>query len=100
MGATMPADDTLPASRLPLLPDPAQVLRYFPEVFGIREDTEGLDALPEPDRLRLAGARPLEPPEAVLLDRVLQLVPTPLLRPIERIIVVPTRGTGHVRVAT
>jgi hypothetical protein len=47
------------------------------------------------ERQRYATARALEPPEAVLLDRVLQLVPRRLLRGIDRIVVLPTRGTGR-----
>jgi len=48
-----------------------------------------------PERQRYAAARPPEPPEAVLLDRVLQLVPLRILRGIDRVVVLPTRGTAR-----
>jgi hypothetical protein len=55
----------------------------------------GLDAPAAQERLRLAGARLPEPPEAVLLDRVLQVVPAALLEPIERVLIVQSRGTAR-----
>src|SRR6266540_2469927 len=91
----MPVDDTLPPSRLPALPELDQILYHFPKAFGIRADAEGLDGLPPPERQRYAAARPPEPPEAVLLDRVLQLVPLRILRGIDRVVVLPTRGTAR-----
>ena len=42
-----------------------------------------------------AGACLPEPPEAVLMDRVLQLVPLELLRGVERIVMLPSRGTAR-----
>src|SRR6266496_1390680 len=91
----MPVDDTLPPSRLPALLELDQILGHFPAAFGIRVDTAWLDALPVSERQRYATARLPEPPEAVLLDRVLQLVPRRLLQGIDRIVVLPTRGTGR-----
>ncbi len=91
----MPFDDTLPPSRLPALPELGQVLAHFPSTFGIRVDTDGLELLPVLERQRYAAARPPEPPEAALLDRALQLVPLRLLRGVERIVVLPTRGTAR-----
>jgi hypothetical protein len=91
----MPLDETLPPSRLPAFPELDQILAHFPAAFGIRVDTDGLDQLPAVERQRYATARPPEPPEAVLLDRVLQLVPLGLLRRVERIVVLPTRGTAR-----
>lgn len=91
----MPFDDTLPPSRLPPFSEVDQILAHFPAAFDIRVDTGGLERLPALERQRFAAARPPEPPEAVLLDRVLQLVPARLLRGIERILVLPTRGTAR-----
>jgi hypothetical protein len=91
----MPFDYTLPESRLPAFPGLDQILGHFPAAFGIRVDSDGLDRLPVLEHQRYAAARPPEPPEAVLLDRVLQVVPPSLLQGIERILVVPTRGTAR-----
>src|SRR6266508_110988 len=91
----MPFDDSLPPSRLPAFPELDQVLAHFPDAFGIRVDTDGLDRLPAVERQRYAAARLPEPPESVHLDRVLQLVPLRLLSGIERILVLPTRGTAR-----
>jgi hypothetical protein len=91
----MSFDDTLPPSRLPAFPELDQILAHFPAAFGVRVDVVGLDLLPALERQRYASARPPEPQEAVLLDWVLQLVPRRLLRGIERIILVPTRGTAR-----
>ncbi len=91
----MPVDDTLPPSQLADILAINQILHHFPAAFGIRVDTAGLDELPELERQRYGTARPPEPPEAVLLDQVLQLVPRRLLRGIDRILVLPTRGTGR-----
>jgi hypothetical protein len=91
----MPVDDALPPSRLPAFPDLERALRHFPAAFGVRVDTEGLNALPATEAQRYASARHLEPPEAVLLDRVLQRVPLHLLQSVERLVVLPTRGTGR-----
>jgi hypothetical protein len=91
----MPSDDTLPPSRLPAFPEIDEILAHFPAAFGIRVDTDGLDRLPAVERRRYAAARPPEPPEAVLLDRVLQLTPLRLLWGVERIVVLPTRGTAR-----
>lgn len=91
----MPSDDDLPPSRLPERVEQEQIVRHFSEAFGIRVDVEGIEALPASERLSLAGARPPEPPEAVLLDRVLQLVPAALLTPVARIVMLPSRGTAR-----
>ena len=91
----MPLEDELPPSRLPVNVSADQITAHFAEAFRLRVDPIGLDALPAQERLRLAGARLPEPPEAVLLDRVLQLVPAALLEPIERVVVLQSRGTGR-----
>jgi hypothetical protein len=91
----MPADDTLPPSLLSALPELDQILGHFPAAFGVRVDTDRLDVLPSLEPQRYATARPPEPPEAALLDRVLQLVPRRFLHDVERIIVLPTRGTAR-----
>src|SRR5947209_7757790 len=88
-------DHELPPSRLPSSVQVPQIDRHFLEAFGIRVDLDGLDALPALERQRLASARPLEPPEAVLLDRVLQLVPRELLQSVERVCMLQTRGTAR-----
>lgn len=62
---------------------------------GVRVDLHALDALPALERLSLAGARLPEPPEAVLLDRVLQLVPAPLLAAVDRVLIVDTGETAR-----
>src|SRR5438067_2290547 len=91
----MPLDDELPPSRLPLDVQADEIAQHFLAAFGVRVDVEGLDALPGWERLSLAGARLPEPPEAVLLDRVLQLVPRALLVAVERIVIVQSRGTAR-----
>jgi hypothetical protein len=91
----MAFDDTLPPSRLPAFVEFDQILAHFPAAFGIRVDTDGLHRLPAVDRQRYATARPPEPPEAVLLDRVLQLAPLRLLRGVDRMVILPTRGTAR-----
>src|SRR5262245_60780651 len=91
----MPFDDSLVPSRLPALPSAAQIVQHFPLAFGVRVDVEGLDTFPALERLRLKHARPPEPPEAVLLDRVLQLAPPALLVPIRRVLILGTRGTAR-----
>ena len=47
------------------------------------------------ERLGFAGARLPEPPEARLLDRVLQVVPRALLRPVQRIVIVDSGVIGR-----
>src|SRR5688572_20242167 len=91
----MPLDDNLPPPRLPEGPSPRQIVGHILREFGVRVDTEGLDDLPERMRRHVTGARLPEPPEAVVLDRVLQLVPRMLLRSVERIVMVQTRGTAR-----
>lgn len=91
----MPLDDTLPPSRLPANPTAAEIVRHFPSSFGVPVDVEGVGALPALERLSLAGARLPEPPEAVLLDRVLQLVPAELIRTVKRLVIVQSRGTAR-----
>jgi hypothetical protein len=91
----MPLDQSLPPSRLSADPSAEETVRQFSSVLGVRVDLEGLNTLPAQERLSLAGARLPEPPEAVLLDRVLQLVPPVLLRPVERIVIVQSRGTAR-----
>jgi hypothetical protein len=91
----MPVDDELPPSRLPNDVQAPQVVAHFPETFGIRVDLDDLDALPALERQSLSGARLPEPPEAVLLDRVLQLLPDALLAPVQRVVILPSRGTAR-----
>jgi hypothetical protein len=88
-------DSELPPSQLSVEVQEYQTVRHFAEAYGIRVDLDGLDALPALERLSLAGARLPEPPESVLLDRVLQLVPPALLEPVERLVIVASRGTGR-----
>lgn len=91
----MPRDDALPTSRLQPHVGREQVVRHFPEAFGVRVDREGLDLVQERERISFEGARLPEPPEAVLMDRVLQLVPVEMLRGVERIVILPSRGTAR-----
>jgi hypothetical protein len=91
----MPRDDTLPASRLPARPTAQQVASHFPVERGVRVDLGGLEALPPQERLSLASARLPEPPEAVLLDRVLQLVPRHMLAVVERVLIVASGETAR-----
>src|SRR5258707_401752 len=91
----MPLDDELPPSRLPSQVQAQQIARHFPEAFGVRVDLDDLDTLPALERQSLFGARLPEPPEAVLLDRVLQLIPKALLAPAERLVMLPSRGTAR-----
>ncbi|MBI3970823.1 MAG: hypothetical protein HY332_06000 [Chloroflexi bacterium] len=91
----MPLDDDLPPSRLPSHVPARQVVEHFPGAFGIRVHVDDLNALPTLERQSLSGARLPEPPEAVLLDRVLQLVPLELLQAVERIVILQTRGTAR-----
>lgn len=90
----MPLDDVLPPPRLPPLARKEQIEGHFPAAFGVRVDVGDLDALPPRIRASLTGLRLPEPPEAVLLDRVLQVVPTVPLRLIERILIVDAGITG------
>jgi hypothetical protein len=91
----MPIDDDLPPTRLALDRSANQITEHFAEACGVRVDAVSLAALPAEERLRLAGARQPEPPEARLLDRVLQLVPPVLLGPIERVVILQSRGTAR-----
>jgi hypothetical protein len=91
----MSLDRALPPSQLPTHPNAAQIARYFAERCGVRVDLAGLDMLPAYVRLSLQGARLPEPPEAAMLDRVLQLIPTPLLKAVDRVPVVDTGETGR-----
>jgi hypothetical protein len=91
----MPVDRPLPPPRLSLRASAGEIVQHFPERSGVRVDLAALDALPALERLSLAGARLPEPPEAVLLDRVLQLVPAPLLAAVDRILIVDTGETGR-----
>ena len=94
----MPADETLPPSRLPRLVGADQIASHFPEAFGIRVDTDDFDSLPPSLRLRLNRTRLPEPPEAMALDRVLQVVPPSALRLIERVLINDAGVTGHLGV--
>src|SRR5438094_107258 len=90
----MAVDETLSPPRLRVRSAREQIVRHFPTAFGVRIDPGDLAALPDRERLSLAGARLPEPPEAVLLDRVLQLVPVRLLEPVDRILIVDRGSTG------
>lgn len=91
----MPRDDTLPISRLPARATARQVTGHFPAEYGARIDLDGLEALPPQERLSLVGARLPEPPEAVLLDRVLQLVPPHMLAVVERVLIIASGETAR-----
>jgi hypothetical protein len=91
----MPLDDHLPLPHLPARLESAEIARHFESAFQIMVDPAGINVLPAADRLSLAGARLPEPPEAVLLDRVLQLVPTNLLTPVKAVLILTSRGTGR-----
>src|SRR5919197_1554782 len=88
----MPLDDVLPSSRLPHEPAGGQIVAHFHTAHGVRVDW---DDLTMNERLGLAGARLPEPPEAHLLDRVLQLVPRALLQPVQRILIVDNGAVGR-----
>ena len=91
----MSPDHALPPSRLPAHPGARQIAQHFAETYGVRIDLGALDLLPAYVRLSLAHARPPESPEATLLDRVLQLVPAPLLEAVDRVLIVDTGETGR-----
>lgn len=91
----MALDQSLPSSRLSLRDSVDEIVRHLPAACGVRVDLEGLEALPASARLSLVGARPPEPPEAALLDRVLQIVPAPLLEAVDRVLIVDTGETGR-----
>ena len=91
----MPADRSLPRAQLSPRASPDEIVRHFATDVGVRVDLRELVALPALERLSLAGARLPEPPEAVLLDRVLQLVPAPLLAAVDRVLIVDTGETGR-----
>ena len=91
----MPPDDSLPPSRLPEQPTGEQIVAHFQVVCGVRVDLEGLDALSASERLALTGARLPEPPEAHLLDRVLQVVPQAMRSAIGRIVLLDSRAIGR-----
>jgi hypothetical protein len=90
----MPPDDVLPPPHLPPLAREEQIVRHFPAAFGVRIDVGDVDALPPHITASLTGVRLPEPPEAVLLDRVLQVVPAIPLRLIERILIADAGVTG------
>lgn len=91
----MPLDDELPTPRRPARLEPEQIVHHFLEEFGVRVDRDHLDLVPERERMGFENARLPEPPEAVLMDRVLQLLPVDLLRGVERIVILPSRGTAR-----
>jgi hypothetical protein len=91
----MPLDRVLPLSQLPADATTDQIARHFAQAWGLRVDLSELHVLPAYVRLSLAGARPPEPPEAALLDRVLQVVPTSLLTAVDRLLIVDTGETGR-----
>src|SRR5207244_565864 len=80
--------------RLPARTSADQMADHFAGTYGVRVDLGALDVLPAHVRLSLAGARPPEPAEAALLDRVLQVVPAPLLKAVDRLLIVDTGETG------
>ena len=88
----MPLDDALPPSRLPLDPARGQIVAHFQTAYGVRVDWHDMTRT---ERLGLAGARLPEPPEAHLLDRVLQVVPPFLLRTVQRILIVDNGTVGR-----
>src|SRR4051794_15464196 len=90
----MPLDRALPPRR-PARPNAEQIARHFVETFGVGVDPADLETLPAHVRLGLAGARLPEPPEAALLDRVLQLIPAQLLKAVDRVLIVDTGETGR-----
>jgi hypothetical protein len=94
----MPRDDTLPPSRLPPFATAEHIVRHFSEECGVRVDVNDLDALPSRMRLRLSGVRLPEPPEAALLDRVLQVVPSAVFKLVIRMLIVDAGITAHLGV--
>jgi hypothetical protein len=94
----MPLDETLPPSRLTPRTGSEEIVRHFVAAFGVRVDVDGLEHLPRPVRLRLTGVRLPEPPEAVLLDRVLQALPLVVLGTVERVLIVDNGTMGHLGV--
>jgi hypothetical protein len=91
----MPLDDQLPPPRLPAKLNVSAIADHFTRTFGVVVDPAAFSSLPQAERLGLAGARLPEPPEAALLDRVLQLVPAVLLAPAEAILIVASRDIGR-----
>jgi hypothetical protein len=91
----MPVDRSLPPPRLSRRASVSEIVRHFREAFGVRVDLEGLELLAPLARLRLAGARLPEPPEAVLLDRILQVVPLIFLAAVDRVLIVDSGETGR-----
>ena len=91
----MPLDDELPPSRLPARSEQERIVQHFTDAFGVRVDPEGLDVVQEREHVSFIGARLPKPLEAVLMDRVLQLVPVEMLRGVERIVMLPSRGTAR-----
>jgi hypothetical protein len=87
----MPVDDSLPQPLLPPRASRDEIARHVPTTFGPRVDVNGV---PEAEMLRLAGARLPDVNEARLLDRVLQLVPPPLLSAVTRILIVDNGMVG------
>lgn len=85
----------MPPTRLAPRVSQDEIVRHFAEVCGIPVDLEDLDTLPPWLRLRLAGARLPEPPEARLLDRVFQVVPPAVLRLVSRMFIVDAGITAH-----
>lgn len=88
----MPLYDSLPPSRLPRHLTAEGVAHHFSVTLGVRVD---LQELPQGERAALARARLPTPPEARLLDRVLQLVPPGLLTAVERLLIVDSGAVGQ-----
>lgn len=91
----MPLDEALPPSQLSAGMQRGDIAEHFKHSFGVVVDPSALPALPGIERLSLTGARLPEPSEALLLDRVLQVVPAALLAPVEAIVILADRGTGR-----
>jgi hypothetical protein len=87
----MPLDASLPASQLARA-TAEEILRHFHAAYSVRVD---LEDVPAAERLSLVGARLPEPPEARLLDRVLQVVPPGLRRAVDRILIVDNGVAGQ-----
>jgi hypothetical protein len=91
----MPLDDVLPPTQLPPTCGASEIVAHFASAFDVRVDVDDLDALPAHVRLRLTGVRLPEPPEAIVIDRALQVVPKAMLQLIDRILIVDSGVIGH-----
>lgn len=85
-------DHSFPAARLPVNSTSDHIVQHFQKTFGVRVDVSDLP----PDVARAStGARIPDPAEAMLLDRILQIIPLSWIAWVDRIIIVDNGETAR-----